>query len=159
MPKKSHEDWMRKALLLAKKAASIGEIPVGALVVYKNEIIGQGFNLREKNKDPLAHAEMIAIKEASEKLQKWRLLDCTLYVTLEPCAMCAGAIVNSRIKTLCFAAFDKKAGAVCSLMNIGSDSRLNHQVEIIKGLLEEDSKKLLQDFFRNLRNTKKPQLI
>jgi len=146
-----HEGWMRWALKEAKKALSKGEVPVGAVVVYENRIIGRGYNQTEILQDPTAHAEMISISAAANSLKSWRLENCSIYVTLEPCAMCAGAIVLSRIKNLIFGAMDPKAGACGSLRNIMQDYRLNHQVEVISGVLVEESSELLKLFFQNLR--------
>jgi tRNA(adenine34) deaminase len=148
------EAWMKKALELAGEAAEIGEVPVGAVIVRDREIISESSNLREKSHNPVAHAEILAIQQAAAKLGAWRLEDCTLYVTLEPCPMCAGAIVNSRIPRLVYGATDPKAGAVNSLYQITQDARLNHQVEVVGGVLAEDCGKILSEFFRNLRQQK-----
>src|SRR5690606_16019307 len=121
--------WMQEAILEAQKAEAIGEVPIGAVIVKDGQIVGRGHNLRETTQDPTAHAEMIAIREASETLQAWRLLHCTLYVTLEPCPMCAGAIVQARIPRVVFGAPDPKAGCAGTLMNLLQESRFNHQVE------------------------------
>ena len=146
-----HEGWMRRALKEAEKALSHDEVPVGAVVVHEGRIIGRGHNQTETLNDPTAHAEMIAISAAANTLQSWRLNDCTLYVTLEPCAMCAGAIVLSRLDTLVIGAMDPKAGACGSLRNIVQDHRLNHRVEILQAILEEESAALLKRFFQRLR--------
>jgi tRNA(adenine34) deaminase len=145
------EKWMRRALELAAEAAVLGEIPVGAVVVFEEQIIAEASNRKEQNQDPLGHAEIIAIRTASEKLGRWRLTGCTLYVTLEPCTMCAGAIVHSRIERLVFATNDPKAGAVASLYQILSDVRLNHQPKITKGVLENIAAAQLKSFFKGLR--------
>ena len=146
-----HEGWMRWALKEAEKALSKGEVPVGAVVVCENRIVGKGYNQTETLQDPTAHAEMISISAAANTLHSWRLENCSLYVTLEPCAMCAGAIVLARIKKLVFGAIDPKTGACGSLRNIVQDYRLNHQVEVISGILAEESSELLKLFFQSLR--------
>ena len=143
--------FMEQALQEAQKAYKIREVPIGAVVVADGEIVGRGYNLREQKQDPTLHAEMIALKEAANFFSSWRLDQCTLYVTLEPCSMCAGAVLQARIARLVFAAFDKKAGACGSLYNLLSDDRLNHQVPTESGVLAEKSSKLLKDFFAELR--------
>lgn len=143
--------WMKEALRLAKIAAGEGEVPIGAVVVRDGEKIGEGYNRREADKSPLAHAEIIAINEASKRLGGWRLLGTTLYVTLEPCPMCAGAILQSRIERLVFGAKDPKAGAAGSLIDLMHDPRFNHQVEVVSGILAEEAAALLSSFFRKLR--------
>lgn len=147
--------FMRLALEQAGLAPSVGEVPIGTLLVCKGEILAKAHNLREARQDPTAHAEMLAIQEAAAKVGSWRLTDCTLYVTLEPCPMCAGAIVQSRIARLVFGAWDPKAGACGSLMDIPAEPRLNHRVRVEGGLLEEESQRLLQEFFRNRRSLSK----
>ncbi|MFP3392199.1 tRNA adenosine(34) deaminase TadA [Brevibacillus sp. SIMBA_040] len=146
-----HEKFMMAAIEEAGKAAVIGEVPIGAVIVRNGEIVGRGYNLRETQKDPTLHAEMIAIREASEKLGGWRLIGCTLYVTLEPCPMCAGAIVQSRIEQVVYGARDPKAGCAGTLMNLLEEPRFNHQVPVIEGVLAEECAQLLKDFFRGLR--------
>lgn len=150
------EIYMKKALELAKIAAEQGEVPVGAIVVKKStgEIVGRGFNKREYGKSPLTHAELIAIDEASRKLGGWRLIDCELFVTLEPCPMCAGAIINSRIERVIFGAYDKKAGSCGSVVNL-FDFPYNHKPVLISGILETECSQILSDFFRSLRAKKK----
>ena len=143
--------WMEKALDIAQKAADIGEVPVGAIIVKNNTIVAAAHNQREQSGNPIAHAEMLAIQEASKKLGNWRLTDTTLYVTLEPCPMCAGAIVLARIPKVVYAADDPKAGAAGSIYNILQDERLNHQVELIYGVCAEASSALLKSFFKNRR--------
>ncbi len=143
--------YLSVCLNLARQAAALGEVPVGAIVVYQNKIIGRGFNLRENRQDPLLHAEMIAISQASQFLKSWRLSEATLYVTLEPCVMCAGAILNSRIKRVVYSAIDHKAGAVQSLYQLLNDPRLNHQVQAEQGPLREQAINLLQSFFQARR--------
>ncbi len=142
---------MKKALELADLAFLRGEVPVGALVVFDNRVVGRGYNKRETLQSPLLHAEIEAIKEASEELGTWRLENCTLYVTLEPCIMCSGAILQSRIPNVVFGAFDPKAGAVNSLFTLLNDSRLNHRCSVTSGILEEECSEILTRFFRNIR--------
>jgi len=149
-----HLKYMNEAIQEAYKAQELGEVPIGAVIVKDNEIIARGFNLRETLKDPTAHAEIIAIKQASKILGGWRLTGCTLYVTLEPCQMCAGALIQSRVDHLVFATRDEKAGCAVSLVNLLQDARFNHQVQITEGVLREESAKLLRDFFINLRKSK-----
>ena len=142
---------MKEALALAEEAAADGEIPVGAVIVDRNgEIIGRGRNRRESG-DPLGHAELIAIAEAAKAIGDWRLEGTTMVVTLEPCAMCAGALVNARVAKLIFGAFDPKAGFCGSLGNLVQDARLNHRLEVVSGVEAEASRKLLQGFFQGLR--------
>lgn len=139
---------MRLALELATGAGAIGEVPIGAVLLSANgEIIGRGANARETTADPLAHAEVVALRQAAENLGRWRLDDCTLVVTLEPCAMCAGAIVQARIDTLVFGAFDEKAGAVGSLWDVVRDSRLPHRPAVVKGVLANECAQVLTEFF------------
>jgi len=147
----SHERWMEYALKEAELAYKRKEVPVGAVIVHQEQIIGKGFNQTEMLQDPTAHAEMIAITAAASHLGSWRLEDCTLYVTLEPCPMCAGAIVLSRIPTLIFGAYDPKAGGCTSLYTITNDSRLNHRVHTVGAVLEGKSSALLKDFFTKVR--------
>lgn len=143
---------MQAALSLAKVAAYKGDVPVGAIVVNDaGEILGTGQNLREQNNDPTAHAEIVALRNASEKLGSWRLDDLTLVVTLEPCAMCAGAILQSRIKRLVFAAWDEKAGAVGSVMDVIRDPRALTKVEVITGIMEKECSEVLKEFFNSKR--------
>ena len=143
---------MQAALSLAKVAADKGDVPVGAIVVNEaGEILGTGQNLREQNNDPTAHAEIVALRNASEKLGSWRLDDLTLVVTLEPCAMCAGAILQSRVKRLVFAAWDEKAGAVGSVMDVIRDPRALTKVEVITGIMEKECSDVLKDFFNTKR--------
>ncbi len=147
-------DMMSRALHLARRAASIGEVPVGA-IVYRTadaRVLGEGFNRREIARDPAAHAEFYAIREAAFNLGDWRLSDCTLAVTLEPCAMCSGLIVNARVGRLIYAAADPKAGAAGSLMNLTADPRLNHRVTPITGVMADESSALLKAFFQSLRS-------
>lgn len=146
-----HERWMESALRQAERAFEEEEVPVGAVVVHEGRIIGKGYNQNERLKDPTAHAEIIAITAAANALGDKRLDGCTLYVTLEPCAMCAGAIVLARIPVLVFGAYDAKAGACGTLMNIVEDPRLNHRVHVVPGVLDTRSTALLKSFFGTLR--------
>jgi tRNA(adenine34) deaminase len=143
--------WMEEALFEARAAGEIGEVPIGAVVVRGSEVVGRGFNRRETDGDPLAHAEILAIREAARAVGGWRLSGCTLYVTLEPCAMCAGALVSSRIDRLVFGPADPKAGFCGSLGNLVQDPRLNHRLEVTAGVLAEESAALLRGFFAALR--------
>jgi tRNA(adenine34) deaminase len=146
------EYWMQEAIQQARLAESLGEVPIGAIIVRDGAVVGTGYNLRETNRDPTAHAEMIAIRQASETLQAWRLLGCTLYVTLEPCPMCAGAILQSRVERVVYGASDPKAGCVGTLMDLLQDSRFNHVSPWKSGVLHEECAFLLSDFFRRLRS-------
>ena len=143
-------DYMYFAIDEAKKARVMDEVPIGAVVVQNGEIIARAHNLRETNHSPLAHAEILAIKQASEYLDGWRLLGCTLYVTLEPCPMCAGAIINARIPRVVFGAYDKKAGAFGTLYNL-AEGKLNHTPEIAGGMLETECASLLPNYFKQKR--------
>ena len=149
----AHERWMRDAIAQALEAERIAEVPIGCVVVHEptQRVIGRGFNRREADRDPTAHAEMMAMREASHALGHWRLLDCTLYVTLEPCPMCAGAIVNARVPRLVYGCDDPKAGAVRTLYQICEDPRLNHRVDVTAGVLSNECAELLQRFFRAQR--------
>lgn len=153
MDEQQHRDrhYMRLALQEASLAPTRGEIPIAAVLVHQEEIVASAHNFRELWQDPTAHAEMIVIRKAAEKLGSWRLTETTLYVTLEPCPMCAGAIVQSRIPRLVFGACDPKAGACGSIFDIPAERRLNHRVQVTGGVLESESQALLQDFFRRLR--------
>jgi len=142
---------MNEAIELAKEAARRGEVPVGAIVVFENRIIGRGYNRREIQGMPTYHAEILAIEEAARNLGSWRLIDCELYVTLEPCIMCSGAIVQARIPKVYFGAKDPKGGGVVSLYNILNDERLNHQVEVEEGILADECSLILKTFFRSVR--------
>ena len=148
---KTKEEYMQEALKEANAAAAEGEVPIGAVIVRDGEIIAQAHNRTEQAKDPTAHAEILVIREAAARLGGWRLPGCSMYVTIEPCSMCAGAIVWSRIERLYIGAMDPKAGACGSLYNIPCDSRLNHNVEIETGLMGEECSRLMKDFFRKLR--------
>ncbi|MBX3379998.1 MAG: tRNA adenosine(34) deaminase TadA [Phycisphaeraceae bacterium] len=145
---------MLRALELARAAAAIGEVPVGALIVRDDQIIAEAHNRREADKSPFAHAEFLAIQQACRAINDWRLERCTLYVTLEPCPMCAGLIVNARIPRVVFGCADPKAGAAGTLMNLLEDPRLNHRCEVVRGLLATESAELLTTFFRRLRTPK-----
>lgn len=149
------EYFMSEAISEAKKAYEIGEVPIGAIVVHKGKIIGRGHNLRETTKQATTHAEMIAIQEANRYLDNWRLEDCELFVTLEPCPMCSGAIILSRLKKVTFGAFDPKAGTCGTFMNLVQDERFNHQAEVESGVLEKECAMLLKDFFKMLRRRNK----
>lgn len=150
MPSSPDEFYMRLALAEAERAATMGEVPVGAVIVCNGQVLSTGCNRRETDKNALCHAELAAIDAACKKLGGWRLPKCDLYVTLEPCPMCAGAIVNARIQRVCFAAGDEKAGAFGTVLDLNAFP-LNHKPQIERGVLEAESRKLLQSFFRNLR--------
>lgn len=145
---------MSEALKEAEKAKDMGEVPIGAVVVKDGAIVGRGHNMTETAKDPTAHAEMIAIRQAAETLGGWRLSGCEMYVTAEPCAMCAGAIVWARIKTLHIGTMDPKAGACGSVFNIPQEKRLNHRVDIQTGLMQEECSRIIKDFFKAIRKAK-----
>lgn len=149
------EKWMAYALSLADKAESFGEIPVGAVIVKDNKIVAEGWNLSIVNHNACAHAEMMAIQSAGQKTQNYRLIDCTLYVTLEPCAMCAGALVHARIKRLVYGAGDYKTGAAGSVFNLVQSEQLNHQLEVTKGVFAEESATKISAFFKRRRLEKK----
>lgn len=152
---KEQQKFMAAALVEARQAAILNEVPIGAVVVKDNQIIGRGHNMREHFQDVTYHAEMLAIMEACERLHSWRLEDCDLYVTLEPCIMCSGAIINARIANLYYGAADPKAGAVDSLYHLLDDSRLNHQVRVESGIMQAECSQVLRDFFRAIRRRKK----
>lgn len=145
------EVFMREALALADRAGLQGDVPVGAVVVRDGEMVGRGYNRRELDQDPLAHAEMLAIREAACRLGSWRLIGCSLYVTLEPCCMCTGALVNSRVETLIYGTADPKAGFCGSLGDLAEDVRLNHRLTVRRGIMQAESKQVLLDFFAALR--------
>jgi len=145
------EEMMERAIALANKSASIDEVPIGAVVFCGGEVVGEGYNRKETDLNPTAHAEIIALANASKKLGRWRLHDCTLVVTLEPCPMCAGALVNARVDRVVFGASDKKSGACRSLYEITDDPRLNHRCEVTGGVLETACIALLQSFFQQKR--------
>lgn len=145
------QKYMRAALKLAKKAAELGEVPIGCVIVYEGKIIGRGYNRRKTDKNTLSHAELIAIRKASKKMGDWRLEECTMYVTLEPCQMCAGAIVQARIPRVVIGCMNPKAGCAGSILNILQIPEFNHQVDITRGVLEEECSFILTDFFKSLR--------
>ena len=149
------EKFMHEAIKEAKKAYKKLEVPVGCVIVKNGEIIAKAHNLKETKKDTTKHAEILAIQKASRKLESWRLLDCEMYVTLEPCSMCAGAIINARIKKLYIGALDEKTGAAGSVFNLFEDYKFNHNVEIEQGIMQDECEKILKDFFKKLREFKK----
>ena len=140
------EKYMKQAIRLAGKAAELGEVPIGCVIEYQGKVIGRGYNRRTTDKSTLAHAEIIAIKKACKKMGDWRLEDCTMYVTLEPCPMCAGAIINSRISNVYFGAYDQKAGCTGTLYNLPVDQRFNHRANVEGGIMEQECANLLSDF-------------
>ena len=148
------EKYMRRALELARKAASEDETPIGAVIVYRDQIIGEGYNRRNQTGNPLCHAEIEAIHKAAGYLKDWRLEECTMYVTLEPCPMCAGAIVQARIPRVVLGAMNPKAGCAGSIMNLLEEPRFNHQVLVERGFLEAESREIMQSFFAQLRKRK-----
>jgi tRNA(adenine34) deaminase len=148
-------DFMKLALAEAREGARRGEVPVGAIIVAGGEIVGRGYNCREERQSPLGHAEIVAIEQAAQRLRSWRLDGCEIYVTLEPCLMCAGAILQARMRRLVFAAVDAKAGAVESLFRLCEDRRLNHQLPVTGGVLAQQSAAMLADFFARLRSEKR----
>lgn len=149
------EKFMKAALAQAKKAAAIDEVPIGCVIVYEGKIIARGYNKRNKEKNTLSHAEMNAIRKASKYLGDWRLEGCTMYITLEPCPMCAGAIVQARIPRVVIGSMNPKAGCAGSVLNLLQQDGLNHQVEVTKGVLAEECSGLMTSFFRELRKKKK----
>ena len=149
--KSVEEKYMKEALKQAKKAYALGEVPIGCVIVHEGKIIGRGYNRRNTDKNTLAHAEITAINKASKVIGDWRLEECTLYVTLEPCQMCAGAIVQARIPEVVMGCMNPKAGCAGSVLNILQVERFNHQTEIEHGILEEECSQMLKDFFRSLR--------
>ena len=151
--------YMQQALIEAQKAAELGEVPIGAIIVYQDEIIARAHNLRETSQNALTHAESMAIQEACNKIGSWRLEDTTLYVTLEPCPMCAGAILQSRVPRVVYGARDVKAGCVDSLYRLLNDERFNHECDVTEGVLAEECGQILTDFFRTLRERKKAEKL
>jgi tRNA(adenine34) deaminase len=145
------QHFMTLAIEQAQEAAKMGEVPVGAVVVHEGRVIGRGHNRKETANDPTAHAEILALREAAARIRSWRLCDATLYVTLEPCPMCAGALVNARIQRLVYGCEDPKAGAVHSLFSLCEDPRLNHRIQVVRGVKAETCTALLKDFFTRLR--------
>jgi len=151
-PLQHHQQFMRQAFFLAEEAKDADEVPVGAVVVHHNQIIGRGYNQTQQLNDATAHAEMIAISAACNTLQSKYLQDCTLYVTLEPCPMCTGALIWSKLDRIVFGATDVRAGACGSLFNLASNKKLNHQIEVIQGIMEQDCELILKDFFLTKRD-------
>lgn len=150
-----HEKYMKEALKQAKKAYALGEVPIGCVIVHQGKIIGRGYNRRNTDKNTLAHAEITAIRKASKIIGDWRLEECTIYITLEPCQMCAGAIIQARIPEVVMGCMNPKAGCGGSLLNILEDARFNHQAEVTRGILEQDCSELLKLFFTELRERNK----
>ena len=150
-----HEKYMNAAIKQAKKAYDLGEVPIGCVIVHEGKIIGRGYNRRNTDKNTLAHAEITAINKASKKIGDWRLEECTLYVTLEPCQMCAGAIVQARITEVVMGCMNPKAGCGGSILNILEMPQFNHQVKVVRGILEETCSQMLKDFFTELRERNK----
>lgn len=148
------ERYMRRALELAQRAAEEEETPIGAVIIYQDQIIGEGYNKRNQKGNPLCHAEIEAINQAAVYLGDWRLEECSMYITLEPCPMCAGAIVQARIPRVVLGAMNPKAGCAGSIMNLLEDTKFNHQVQVVRGVLEEESRQLMQQFFAELRKRK-----
>ena len=157
MSEPSDEHWMREAIAEARMSEAEGEVPVGAVVVHDGRVIGRGRNLRETTQDPTAHAEMVALRQASESLGSWRLIDTTLYVTLEPCPMCAGALVNARVPRVVWGCDDPKAGATRTLYTLGDDARLNHRFASVPGVLADECSALLSRFFTAIRANNEPR--
>lgn len=153
----SHEKYMKEAIKQAKKAAAIGEVPIGCVIVYNDKIIGRGYNRRKTDKNTLSHAELVAIRKSSKYLDDWRLEDCDMYVTLEPCQMCSGAIVQARMKRVYIGCMNPKAGCAGSIFNLLQVPEFNHQVEITKGILEDECSQILKDFFKGLREKVKKE--
>lgn len=154
-----HEKYMKQAITQAKKAQAIGDVPIGCIIVYADKVIARGYNKRNKLGTTLAHAELLAIKKASKVIGDWRLENCTMYVTLEPCQMCAGAIVQARIPHVVIGTMNPKAGCAGSIINLLQMERFNHQVSITSGILEKECSTLMKDFFQQLREKKKAQKI
>ena len=144
-------EFMKLALEQAKKAYKKDEVPIGAVIVCNDKVVAKGFNIREKRNDPTGHAEIVAVKKACKKRRSWRLEDCTIYVTVEPCSMCAGALLWTRIRRIVFGAFDAKGGALGSSYNLFEQKNLNHKAEITSGVLEEECSKIMKDFFKTKR--------
>ncbi|MBU5459968.1 tRNA adenosine(34) deaminase TadA [Anaerostipes sp. MSJ-23] len=151
------EKYMKEAIKQAKKASAIGDVPIGCVIVFGDKIIARGYNQRNKRKTTLAHAELLAIQKASKKLGDWRLEECTMYITLEPCQMCAGAIVQARIPKVVIGAMNPKAGCAGSVLNILQVDSFNHQVEVERGVLKEECSRMMSEFFKNLRKKKKEE--
>lgn len=153
------ERYMKEAMKQAKKAYAIGDVPIGCVIVYEDKIIARGYNKRNKNKTTLAHAELLTMAKASKKLGDWRLEGCTMYVTLEPCQMCAGAIVQARISKVVIGSMNPKAGCAGSIINLLQMKQFNHQVEMETGILEEECSEMLSQFFKELREKKKAEKL
>ena len=147
--------YMKEAIRQAEKAYALEEVPIGCVIVYQDKIIGRGYNRRTTDKNALAHAELLAIKKASRKMNDWRLEDCTMYVTLEPCQMCSGAIVQSRIKRVVVGCMNPKAGCAGSILNMLEMKEFNHQAELTTGVLEEECSNIMKQFFKELRGKQK----
>ncbi len=154
---KKDKKYMRQALTQAKKAVALGEVPIGCVIVYEDKVIARGYNRRNTDKNTLSHAEINAIRKASKKLGDWRLEGCTMYITLEPCQMCAGAIVQARVTRVVMGSMNPKAGCGGSILNLLEMEAFNHQVDVTRGVLEEECSQILTDFFKNLRILKKKQ--
>ncbi len=153
---KQHEKFMKKAIEQAKKAGEAGEVPIGCVIVRDGKVFARGYNKRNTQGSTLAHAELLAIGKASKKIGDWRLEDCTMYITLEPCPMCAGAIVQARMKKVVIGAMNKKAGCAGSIFNLLEEKRFNHQAEVVRGVMEAECSELLKEFFKELRRKNKP---
>ena len=151
------EKFMKEAIKQAKKAEAIGDVPIGCVIVHDGKIIARGYNKRNKDKTVLAHAELLAIQKASKKVNDWRLEDCTMYITLEPCQMCAGAIVQARVSRVVIGSMNPKAGCAGSILNLLEMEQFNHQVEVTRGVLQEECSQMLSGFFKELREIKKRQ--
>lgn len=149
-----HEKYMKEAIKQAKKAYKINEVPIGCVIVFNDKIIARGYNKRNTKKNTLAHAEIIAINKASKIFKDWRLEDCTMYITLEPCQMCSGAILQARIKAVVIGSMNPKAGCAGSILNILEMDEFNHKVEVVRGVLEDECSQLIKNFFKELRNNK-----
>ena len=155
---KKDEKYMKEAIRQAKKAAALMEVPIGCVIVYGDKIIARGYNRRNTDKNTISHAEMNAIKKASKKLGDWRLEDCTMYITLEPCQMCAGAIVQARVSRVVIGSMNPKAGCAGSILNLLEMEQFNHQVDVTRGILEEQCSQMLTNFFKELRVWKKQEV-
>ena len=155
MLEKQHQKYMKQALRQAKKAYENGDVPIGCIIVYEGKVIARGYNRRNKDKQSLAHAEMMAIKKASKVIGDWRLEDCTMYITLEPCQMCAGAIVQARIPRVVIGSMNPKAGCGGSILNLLEMKEFNHRCQVTRGVLEEECSEMLSRFFKELREGKK----
>lgn len=153
------EKYMKEAIKQARKAYVLGEVPIGCVIVYEGKIIGRGYNRRTVDKNTLAHAELIAIKRASKKMDDWRLEKCTMYVTLEPCQMCAGAIVQSRMEKVVVGCMNPKAGCAGSILNLLQMEQFNHRVELVTGVMEQECSQIMKTFFKVLRESKKGQTV